>query len=210
MFQEFGSVQNCVVCCVCCVFKFFWCRTAQNFAFFLSPAGNFIISSLSGSLLVEFWWCFGRSESSNVHVWSSLVVKTLAGNFRRSAPPLGPHLFWVRAPTPPHPKKLAKCGLAKFGQTKLAKFGQIRFAKCGQLTLAKCGVGQIRFSHMRPNKDGQIRFGQMRSRPAPLLSDCKFLLNLLSSNSNVLARVKLVNSSGRGSRGNARLRDSSL
>ena len=46
----------------------------------------------------------------------------------------------------PHQKqKLAKCGLAKFGQQELAKFGQIRMAKCGQLTLAKCGIGQIRF-----------------------------------------------------------------
>ena len=43
--------------------------------------------------------------------------------------------------------KLAKCGLAKFGQQKLAKFGQIRFGQ------------------MRPNKDGQIRFGQIRPRP---------------------------------------------
>ena len=80
-------------------------------------------------------------------------------------PPSGPQL---RAPTLPGPhqnKKLAKCGLAKFGQQKLAKFGQIRMAKCGQLTLAKCGIGQIRFGQMRPNKDGQIRFGQMRSRP---------------------------------------------
>ena len=33
--------------------------TAQNFAlFFLSPTGKFILSSLSGGLLVEFWWCF--------------------------------------------------------------------------------------------------------------------------------------------------------
>ena len=31
---------------------------AQNFAlFFLSPAGDFILSSLSGGLLVEIWWC---------------------------------------------------------------------------------------------------------------------------------------------------------
>ena len=30
---------------------------AQHFGlFFLSPAGNFILSSLSGGLLVEFWW----------------------------------------------------------------------------------------------------------------------------------------------------------
>ena len=65
-------------------------------------------------------------------------------------------------PPPPPTKKLAKCGLAKFGQTKLAKFGQIRLAKCGQLSLAKCGSGQIQFGQMRPNKDGQ-----MRSRPPP-------------------------------------------
>ena len=56
---------------------------------------------------------------------------------------LGPHLlgplFWVWAPTLPGPhqnRKLAKCGLAKFGQTKMAKCGQIRMAKTG---LAKCG-----------------------------------------------------------------------
>ena len=68
--------------------------------------------------------------------------------------PFGPPLF--RAPTthrptrpPPRKKKLAKCGLAKFGQT---KFGHIRLAKCGQSNLAKCGIGQI-------------RFGQMWSRP---------------------------------------------
>ena len=84
--------------------------------------------------------------------------------------------FWpptLRAPTPPGPHpfgpppktKLAKCGLAKFGQQKLAKFSQIRMAKCGQLTLAKCGIGQIRFDQMRPNEDGQIRIGQIRSRP---------------------------------------------
>ena len=91
-------------------------------------------------------------------------------------PPFGPPPFGpppLRAPTPPGPHpfrpppktKLAKCGLAKFGQQKLAKFCQIRMAKCGQLTLAKCGIGQIRFGQMRPNKDGQIKFGQMRSRP---------------------------------------------
>ena len=35
---------------------------AQNFAFFFpSPAPIFIIFPLSGGLLVEFWWCFGRS-----------------------------------------------------------------------------------------------------------------------------------------------------
>ena len=44
---------------------------------------------------------------------------------------------WAPTLAGPHQnKKLAKCGLAKFGQQKLAKFGQIRMAKCGQLTLA--------------------------------------------------------------------------
>ena len=34
-------------------------RTAQNFAlFFLSPAGNFILLSLSWGPFVEFCWCF--------------------------------------------------------------------------------------------------------------------------------------------------------
>ena len=89
----------------------------------------------------------------------------------RAPTPPGPHPSGpppLRAPTPsgPHPlgpppkTKLAKCGLAKFGQQKLAKFGQIRMAKCGQLTLAKYGIGQIRFGQMRPNKDGQIRFAK--------------------------------------------------
>ena len=33
-------------------------RTTQNFAlFFLSPAGNFILSFSLRCLLVEFWWC---------------------------------------------------------------------------------------------------------------------------------------------------------
>ena len=54
---------------------------------------------------------------------------------------------------------------AKCGQQKLAKFGQIRLAKCGQLSLATCGIGQMRFGQMRPKKDGQIRFGPMRSQP---------------------------------------------
>ena len=69
----------------------------------------------------------------------------------------------LRAPTPPGPNpsrpppktKLAKCGLANFGQQKLAKFGQMRMAKCGQLTLAKCGHGPI------ISVDG---FGRIRSR----------------------------------------------
>ena len=44
---------------------------AQNFAFFFpSPATKFVFSSLSGGLLVEFWWCFEAPEPSNVHVWS--------------------------------------------------------------------------------------------------------------------------------------------
>ena len=49
---------------------------AQNFAlfFFPSPVGNFTLSSLSGGLFVEFWWCFEAPGRSNVHVWSSLVV----------------------------------------------------------------------------------------------------------------------------------------
>ena len=86
-------------------------------------------------------------------------------------PPSVPHPsglppLWAPTPSGPHPfrlppkTKLAKCGLAIFGQQKLAKFGQTRMAKCGQLTLAKCGIGQIRFGQMRPNK-----VGQMRSRP---------------------------------------------
>ena len=83
----------------------------------------------------------------------------------RAPTPPGPHPSGPHPFRPPPKTKLAKCGLAKFGQQKLAKFGQMRMAKCGQLTVAKCGIGQIRFGQMRPNKDGQIRFGQMRSRP---------------------------------------------
>ena len=43
-----------------------WARRvgAQNFAlFFLSPAGNFILSSLSGGLLVAFWWFLKRRDA---------------------------------------------------------------------------------------------------------------------------------------------------
>ena len=110
----------------------------------------------------------------------TLRAPTPSGPHPSGPHPSGPHPFGpppLRAPTPPgpHPRaptktKLAKCGLAKFGQEKLAKFGQIRMAKCGQLTLAKCGIGQIRFGQIRPNKDGQNRFGQMRSRPNSSLS----------------------------------------
>ena len=37
---------------------------AQNFAlFFLSPAGNFFLSSLCGGFLVEFLWCLKRRDA---------------------------------------------------------------------------------------------------------------------------------------------------
>ena len=93
-----------------------------------------------GGCLQDFWWV------------SSRFLASLPG----PPPPLR-RTTTLRAPTlrAPPKTKLAKCGLAKFGQQKMAKFGQIRMAKCGQLTLAKCGVGQI-------------RFGQMRSGPSPL------------------------------------------
>ena len=44
--------------------------------FFLLPSefSLFFSLSLSGCLLVEFWWCLKRRGRSNVHVWSSLVV----------------------------------------------------------------------------------------------------------------------------------------
>ena len=74
-------------------------------------------------------------------------IKFPAGERKKSAEfgppnPSGPHslrppkilLPPLRAPT--KNKKLAKCGLAIFGQQKLAKFGQIRMAKSG---LAKFG-----------------------------------------------------------------------
>ena len=32
-------------------------------------------SSFSGGLFVEFWWCLKRQGRSNVHIWSSLVVR---------------------------------------------------------------------------------------------------------------------------------------
>ena len=45
--------------------------TAQNFAlFFPLPPKNSFFSSLSGCLLVEFWWCFEAPGPSNVHVWA--------------------------------------------------------------------------------------------------------------------------------------------
>ena len=93
-------------------------------------------------------------------------------NFRRDRekkarnfgpPTLRPPTFRAPTPTtntpPPHQKKLAKCGLAKFGQ----KNDQMRPNKDGQMRPVK--FGQMRFGKMRPSKDGQIRFGQMRSRP---------------------------------------------
>ena len=91
-------------------------------------------------------------------------------------PPFGPHLsapsirapnpsgrtFSGLAPTPsgPPPKtKLAKCGLAKFGQQKMAKFGQIRTAKCGQLILAKCGHGRGgRGDHQKEGQEGTKQY----------------------------------------------------
>ena len=42
--------------------------------FFSLPPQNSFFSSLSGCLLVEFWWCFWRPGPSNVHVWSSWAV----------------------------------------------------------------------------------------------------------------------------------------
>ena len=38
---------------------------ARNFALFfsLSPTGKFILSSLSGGFLVEFWWCLKRRDA---------------------------------------------------------------------------------------------------------------------------------------------------
>ena len=42
--------------------------------FFLFPPQNSFFSSLSGGLLVEFWWCFEAPVHSNVHIWSSRVV----------------------------------------------------------------------------------------------------------------------------------------
>ena len=48
---------------------------AQNFAlFFLSPAGNFILSFLSGRSSRGILVVFEAPGRSNVHVWSSLVV----------------------------------------------------------------------------------------------------------------------------------------
>ena len=41
--------------------------------FFTLPPQNLFFSSLSGGLLVEFWW-FEAPGRSNVHVWSSRVV----------------------------------------------------------------------------------------------------------------------------------------
>ena len=44
------------------------------FFFFPCPAAKFVFFSLSGGLLVEFWWCLKRRGRSNVHVWSSRAV----------------------------------------------------------------------------------------------------------------------------------------
>ena len=43
-------------------------------AFFTLSHLHFRSFSLSGSLLVEFWWCFWRPGPLNVHVWSSRAV----------------------------------------------------------------------------------------------------------------------------------------
>ena len=51
--------------------------TAQNFAlFFPSPAAELFFSSLSGGLLVEFWWCFeGRALKCARLEFSGCCVK---------------------------------------------------------------------------------------------------------------------------------------
>ena len=63
-------------------------------------------------------------------------VKFWAPHLRALSLPFGPPTLRAQPLQPTPKKKLAKCGLAKFGQTKLAKFGHIRLAKSG---LAKCG-----------------------------------------------------------------------
>ena len=99
-------------------------------------------------------------------------------------PPSGPHLFWVRAATPPgrhpfgppqvlgapplrtphneHPtpqkKNWPNAVWPNRSTKKLAKFGQIRLANCGLLTLAKCGIGQMR----RMAKSGLAKCGHFR------------------------------------------------
>ena len=96
---------------------------------------------------------------------------TLRGPTLRGPTLRGPQFFWVRAPTPsgppprwaatpasPHQNKNWPNAVNKNWPNSV-----MRLAKCGQLTLAKCGVGQIRFGQIQPNKDGQNRFGQMRS-----------------------------------------------
>ena len=47
-------------------------RTAQNIALFfpLPPSIFALFVSLSGCLLVEFWWCFRRRGNSNGHIWT--------------------------------------------------------------------------------------------------------------------------------------------
>ena len=163
------GVFNCVcwVCCVCCVEDFWWAssrysrprpplrRTAQNFALFFSlpPEISFFLLSLEASP--------DSPRTPNVHISGPRPskappkchektphereerMKFPVGERKKSAKfwaphPLGPttHHTHNEHPTSPPKKKMAKCGLAK----------------CGQLSLAKCGIGQI-------------RFGQMRSRP---------------------------------------------
>ena len=85
----------------------------------------------------------------------------ISGGREKKARNFRPHFFWVRAPPlRPHPfraptpsqKKLAKWGLAKFGQQILAKFDQINF---GQMwywpnSAATGATGAVRVWGWRP------------------------------------------------------------
>ena len=70
---------------------------------------------------------------------------------------LGPPPLRAPHPTPSgHPTK-KKCGQMRSGQIRSTKIGQMRPGKFGQMWSWPNAVW--------PNKDGQIRFGQMRPRP---------------------------------------------
>ena len=116
----------------------------SRFFFSLSPAGNFILSSLGG-LLVEFWWCLKRRgtfertqhNTHNTHNTQHTHLSTTLHNTHTLSKTLRTK-FLAKCGQHFETQILAKCGLAKCGhENDLAKFGpNAVLATCG---LAKCG-----------------------------------------------------------------------
>ena len=160
--------QTRFVCCVvvCCMVCVVWCGdevccfcvggadsllpnssnwTAQNFAFFcLRPKQvSLFLLPLEG-LFVEFGGIFNAGAllcARKKIVAGELPTLRGPSTLRGPAPLFGP------CPIPfPRPRTLWPNAVLP---NSVEKIGQIRSIRC----------------HMRPHKDGQIRFGQMRSRP---------------------------------------------